>query len=126
MSDNTDCGAPVTPQFHDSTQGRFGLVTLSAWIDPESAAAFSFQGAHGESMKSRNEWFQRQHSWPSSVMWWTDDLELMTWKEANIRIAQLDESGPSAATFNFKSMYSATGERSTLDSQRVKELGEHS
>ena len=55
MSDSTDCGAPVTPQFHNSSQERFGLVTLSAWTDPESAAAFSFQGAHGEAMKSRHE-----------------------------------------------------------------------
>jgi hypothetical protein len=121
-SETSEFGATVSPVFHDSSQERAGLATLSAWSDPESAAGFSFHGAHGGAMKSRSEWFQQEHSWPSSVMWWVDDLELVTWEDANRRIVQLDENGPSAAAFSFKSMYSSSGEKVRMNNERVKEI----
>jgi len=116
-------GPNVTPQFHDSSRERISLATLSAWADPESAASYSFHGPHGAAMKNRNEWFRQDHSWPTSVMWWTDDLESVNWVEANARLAQLDADGPTPEAFSFRSMFSSGGEKMRMDNERVKELG---
>ena len=56
-------------------------------------------------------------------MWWTDDIESITWELANTKLAHLDKHGPSPDAFSFKEMYSSTGEKSRMDNQRVKNLG---
>ncbi len=121
--ETTEFGVPVTPHFHDASQERTALATLSAWIDPESAAGYSFHGAHGGALKYRSEWFRQEHSWPSSVMWWTDDIESINWEVANAKIAQLDEHGPSPDAFSFKSMYTNSGEKIRMDNERMKDIG---
>ena len=65
MNEVSGFGTPVTPQFHDLSQDRYGLVTLSIWTDAESAAGFSYHGTHGAAMKRRTEWFNQDHSWPT-------------------------------------------------------------
>jgi hypothetical protein len=50
--ETTEFGVPVTPHFHDASQERTALATVSAWIDPESAAGYSFHGAHGGALNT--------------------------------------------------------------------------
>lgn len=122
-NETTEFGSPVTPRFFDLSEGRFALTTLSAWTEVEAAAGFSFQRTHGKAMENRTEWFRQEHFWPSSVLWWTDDMEAVTWEEGNMKLAYLHENGPSHAAFAFKSLYSSTGESVRMDAQRVKKLG---
>jgi hypothetical protein len=105
------------------SQERTALATLSAWIDPQSATGYSFQGAHGGALKYRSEWFRQEHTWPTSLMWWTNDIESINWEVANAKIAQLDEHGPSPDAFSFKSMYTNSGEKIRMDNERVKDIG---
>ncbi len=122
-SETTEFGSPVLPRFFELSQDRFGLTTLSAWSDAEAVAGFSFHGIHGEAMTHRNEWFRQEHFWPSSVMWWTNTIDEVTWEEADTKLGHLHENGPSSEAFTFKSLYSSAGEPVRMDTKRVKELG---
>ena len=62
MSKETEFGIPPTPTFFEKDIDRYGLATLSAWTDIESAVGFSFHRAHGDAMKHRKDWFQQDHS----------------------------------------------------------------
>jgi hypothetical protein len=126
FDETSEFGATAKPIFHDPSKERTGLATLSVWSDPESAAGFSFHGTHGGALKFRSEWFQQDDSWPSSVMWWADELDSVSWDEANRKIAYLAEHGPSTAAFSFKSIYSSSGEEILMNTDRVKEIGKQS
>lgn len=118
----TEFGTPIRPYFYAPPQQTSGLVSLSAWSDPESAAAFSFHGEHGKAMKHRTEWFVQDHDWPSSVLWWTSDLDSVTWEVAELKLQELHAHGSSQSAFTFRSLHEATGKPTRLDNQRVKEL----
>ncbi len=62
MSEETEFVIPPTPTFFEKDIDRYGLATLSAWTDIESAVGFSFHRTHGDAMKHRKDWFQQDHS----------------------------------------------------------------
>ena len=121
--ETSEFGGLVTPHFYDSSVKRISLVTLSVWTDPESAAGYSYHGTHGDAFRKRSEWFRQDHPWPSSVLWWTDDIESVNWNTANEKLAHLDEHGASPEAFSFRSMYTSTGEETRMNNERVKEIG---
>ena len=120
---DTEFGIPVTPEFFEESDERTALVTLSAWTDPESAAGYSYHGTHGGALKHRNDWFRQDHSWPTLVLWWADDIESINWEVANAKLAQLNNHGPSPGAFSFKSMFTSTGEQLRMNNERVKDIG---
>ncbi len=122
MSEETEFGIPPTPTFFEKDIDRYGLATLSAWDDAESAVGFSFHRIHGDALKHRKDWFLQDHTWPSSVMWWTDDIDSVDWVEADSRLVRLNEHGPARDGFTFQSLFSAEGESMKLDQDRVQEL----
>ena len=73
-------------------------------------------------MKHRKDWFPQGHSWPSSVMWWTDDLASVDWVEADSSLVQLNENGHSRDGLTFQALFSAEGETTKLHQARVQEL----
>lgn len=119
----SEFGPPITPEFFDPSKDRIALATLSAWTDPESAAGYSYHGTYGSAFKRRTEWFSQDHSWPSSVLWWTDDVGSIGWELANSKLAYLHKNGPSPEAFTFRSLYSDDGEQIRMNNERVKEIG---
>jgi hypothetical protein len=122
LTENRSFGVPVTPTFFETNSDRFGLTTLSVWDDIESAVGFSFHREHGEAMKKRKDWFQQEHTWPSSVMWWASDIDTVDWASADEKLVELNDHGPSPNAFTFQSLYSADGTQTKLDHERVQQL----
>lgn len=118
----TPFGAPVLPTFFNTDDQRVGLATLSAWDSIEFAVGYSFHREHGHALKQRKEWFEQVHTWPSSVMWWEDDFEKVDWLMANEKLAELDQNGATASSFNFQSLYNNEGAPTKLDQTRVRDL----
>lgn len=89
-------------------------MTLSLWRDLESVAAFSYRGAHAESLSKRGDWFERG-PWPSFVAWWVDEQHQPTWAEAVARVDQLHAQGPTPSAFNFRQPFAVAGQPVKLD-----------
>jgi hypothetical protein len=89
-------------------------MTLSLWADLESVAAFAYKGAHGEALAYRKDWFQSSDL-PTYVAWWTSADDQVSWKEAAQRLDHLHVHGSTAAAFNFKHPFDASGNPVALD-----------
>ena len=80
------------------------LVNMSVWEDPESLRNYVYQSAHVEIMRRRGEWFERLEQ-PYTVLWWLPTGTIPTLEEADERLGQLRQSGPTAAAFSFGKPY---------------------
>ena len=97
-------------------------LTLSLWENLESLFAFAYHGAHGEAFKKRREWMSGRDEFPTYVIWWVEDGKLPEWEEACTRLDHLNDRGPSAYAFQFKTPFDADGHSLNLDREHVKKL----
>lgn len=82
--------------------------TLSLWEDLESVAAYAYNGAHGEALSKRKEWFQ-PHDAPLYVAWWVERADKLDPKDAADRMDHLQKNGPTPFAFDFKRPFDAHG-----------------
>lgn len=93
--------------------------TLSLWEDLESVAAYAYNGAHGEALANRKEWFV-QDGKPKYVAWWVEETDRLSREEAAERFDHLAENGPTPYAFNFAKPFDAEGNPYKIDRDRIK------
>lgn len=114
-------GEIIAPRIVDRPEfENKGAYTLSLWDDLESVFAYAYNGAHGEALRHRHEWFLKGE-WPVHVAWWVDDDHIPTFAEAAQRYDLLHEQGPTPAAFNFQHPFDAHGDPFNIDRGRVRE-----
>jgi hypothetical protein len=80
------------------------LVNMSVWEDVESLHNYVYRTAHNEVMARRKEWFERMLK-VYSVLWWIPAGTIPTIAEADQRLQNLRQNGPTAEAFTFKKIF---------------------
>jgi len=80
------------------------LVNMSVWEDVESLHNYVYRTAHNEVMARRKEWFERMLE-VYSVLWWIPAGTIPTIAEADQRLQNLRQNGPTAEAFTFKKIF---------------------
>lgn len=80
------------------------LVNMSVWEDVESLHNYIYRTAHNEVMARRKEWFERMLE-VYSVLWWIPAGTIPTIAEADQRLQNLRQNGPTAEAFTFKKIF---------------------
>jgi hypothetical protein len=81
------------------------IVNMSLWEDLDALWRFVYDGGHLEVMRRRREWFERVAV--HLVLWWVPAGTLPTVEDAELRLAALEEHGPTPYAFTFKAPFSA-------------------
>ena len=80
------------------------LINMSVWESIDALDAFTYQSAHVEVFRQRQEWFE-----PSSeatfVMWWVPTGHIPSIDEAIERLDQLRRNGPTAEAFTIRDRF---------------------
>ncbi len=82
------------------------IVNMSVWTSVEALAAFVFSGEHRAIMKRRREFFVPMRE-AFQVLWWVPDGTTPTVTEAQARLTQLREHGPTPHAFTFRTPFPA-------------------
>ena len=78
------------------------LVNMSVWRDLDALRAFVIENlGHRAVMRRRAEWFHRALE-PMTVCWYVNEGEIPATADAEARLRELRESGPSDELFEFK------------------------
>jgi hypothetical protein len=93
--------------------------TLSIWNDLESVAAYAYNGAHGEALSKRKEWFQ-SHSFPLYVAWWVESDDKLDPRDAAKRLDHIHQNGPTPFAFDFKRPFDAEGNPYRMDREKIR------
>jgi hypothetical protein len=80
------------------------IVNMSTWKSIESLWQFVYQGMHVEVLRRRREWFERFES-TYLALWWVPARSKPTVDDAKLRLASLDEHGPTPYAFTFKKRF---------------------
>ena len=80
------------------------LVNMSVWSDLESLHNYVYRTAHNEVMARRKEWFERLLK-VYSALWWIPAGTIPTIAEADQRLQNLRQNGPTAEAFTFKKIF---------------------
>jgi len=112
-------GELVAPQCWGGEVTSRHVATLSMWESIEAVAAFAYNGAHGEAMRRRKDWFVPTNL-PEQVAYWLEDGELPSWEQAASRMDHLHKHGPSGYAFLIRSSFDEHGSPYKLDVQKVK------
>ena len=80
------------------------IVNLSVWDSIEALFDFAYKTPHAKVMAGRRKWFARPES-DYQALWWLPAGSLPTAEEALERLALLQEQGPTAQAFTFKSRF---------------------
>ena len=80
------------------------IVNLSVWQNLESLSEFVYRNkVHRAIMRRRAEWFSQMQVY--LVLWWVEQGHIPTVAEALGKLRTLEQHGPSAAAFTFKSPF---------------------
>ncbi|MFD3517198.1 DUF3291 domain-containing protein [Streptomyces sp. NPDC058657] len=95
----------------DATELRvFGddwlIINLTVWRDVDALKAFMYAGRHRELLKRRNEWFERVTE-AMTALWWVPSGHRPTVQEAEGRLVQLREHGPTERAFTLMTVFPA-------------------
>jgi hypothetical protein len=82
------------------------LVNMSVWDSIEALDEFVYRTGHRDYLRRRREWFDRVDG-TYLVLWWVPAGHIPTVEEAKERLTLLDEHGPTAAAFTFRSRFPA-------------------
>jgi hypothetical protein len=77
------------------------IVNMSVWESIEALAAFVYKGPHTQVMRRRREWFEHLKD-AYTALWWLPAGELPSVADAQRRLEQLRQHGPSEVAFGFK------------------------
>lgn len=114
-------GVQVFPRFIEGTGFEAGTSSLSRWRDIESLMAFSYNGVHADALKHARHWMGERR-WPPLVLWWVDEDEVVSWRDAVSRLEYLHDHGPSAHAFHFKTPFASDGQPYLIDRMRVRDI----
>jgi len=84
------------------------IVNLSVWESLTALASFVYGGEHVEVMRQRREWFVPMRE-AFTVLWWVPAGHRPDVAEAETRLAVLQQNGPGAEAFTFRSAFPAPG-----------------
>jgi len=87
------------------------LVNMSVWKDVGALHGYVYKSAHVEIMRRRKEWFELMREM-YTVLWWVPENHRPSLEEAEARLTQLREYGPTSEAFTFKKAFPAPGNRS--------------
>ncbi|MFE4522962.1 DUF3291 domain-containing protein [Cytobacillus firmus] len=91
------------------------VLTLTLWKDLQSLYRFTYSGLHRQALQERNKWFDPlQERQPNYVIWWSDMLSNVSWKEAFKRYDSYIQHGPDSFAFDFKHPFDEFGEPAAL------------
>jgi heme-degrading monooxygenase HmoA len=77
------------------------IVNMSVWESLEALRHFVYQSRHVEVLRRRREWFEHFES-AYLALWWISAGTIPTVEDAKLRLASLDEHGPTPYAFTFK------------------------
>jgi hypothetical protein len=84
------------------------IVNMTVWESLEALRDYVYRSEHLDVMQRRRQWFRR-FGRPHQVLWWVEAGHLPTLDEAARRLARLQDQGPSAAAFTFRSPHPMPG-----------------
>ncbi|MGA5690836.1 DUF3291 domain-containing protein [Cytobacillus pseudoceanisediminis] len=105
--------SPTRAKFPEETIKGEGtpILTLTVWTNLQSLYQFTYSGLHRQALQDRNKWFgplpERQ---PNYVVWWTDMLSDVSWKEAFKRYDSYIQHGPDSSAFDFRHAFDQFGD----------------
>ena len=85
------------------------IVNMSVWESIDALYEFVYRTAHVEVFKRRREWFERFES-TYMALWWVPAGTIPTVEDAKLRLASLDEHGPTPYAFTFKQRFAPSSE----------------
>jgi len=80
------------------------LVNLTVWESIEALKAFIYKGDHLDAFKRRKEWFVPMKE-SHLALWWIPKGHIPTIAEAQSKLEQLWEYGPSEEVFTFRKLF---------------------
>lgn len=92
------------------------IVNLSVWEGVEPLHDYVYRSAHIEIMRRKKEWFHRMHE-AHMVLWWVPGGHRPTVEEAETRLRQLREQGPTDRAFTFKKAFPPSGTEGSCESE---------
>lgn len=91
------------------------VITLTVWNSLQSLFKFTYSGNHMQALRDRNKWMESyQDKHQPYVVWWTENLNDVSWEEAFKRYDYYIQNGPSPFAFNFKKAFDEKGEPLSL------------
>lgn len=82
------------------------IINMSVWRDAEALTAFMYAGRHRELMRRRREWFEQIRE-AMTALWWVPAGERPTVADAEERLLQLREHGPTERAFTLRTRFPA-------------------
>jgi hypothetical protein len=79
------------------------MINMSVWASVEDLQQFVYRSGHVGVMRHRREWFERMQVF--MALWWIPAGHVPTVEEAKERLAHLEEYGPTAQAFTFRSHF---------------------
>lgn len=105
-----DGDATSIKAFEWDEEGSAGvLVNMSKWESLEALRDFTFKTGHVEIMRRRFEWFHRV-AVATTALWWVPAGHIPTTAEAEAKIRELREFGPTPRAFNLRTCFDAQGQ----------------
>ena len=80
------------------------IINLTVWESIDALYDFTYRSDHRAVFKRRSDWFEH-FGRPSVCLWWQPAGTIPTVEEAERRLRHLDEHGPTAEAFTFKSRF---------------------
>ena len=80
------------------------IVNMSVWESVEQLRAFTYLGPHAEILRQRRDWFEKFER-VALALWWIPVGHIPTVDEAKLRLASLDDRGPTPYAFTFTSAF---------------------
>ncbi|WP_163103516.1 DUF3291 domain-containing protein [Peribacillus alkalitolerans] len=87
------------------------ILTLTVWKNLQSLYHFTYSGKHKQALRDRSKWmepYQEKHL--SYVVWWTEEVNDVSWEEAFERYNYYILHGPTPFAFDFKHAFDEKGE----------------
>ena len=80
------------------------LVNVSVWETVETLKDFVYRSAHVELLRQRQDWFEK-FTGAFIALWWVPAGHIPSIDEAKMRVAHLEENGPTSFAFTLKSIF---------------------
>lgn len=82
------------------------IVNMSVWENVDALFEYAYRSDHIDVFRRRGEWFEKMDS-AHMVLWWIPAGHIPTTTEAEAKLNDLREHGPTPLAFTFKQRYSA-------------------
>ena len=104
-----DGNATSISAFQWDTDGTAGvIVNLSTWTSIDALRDFIYSGQHVAALRRRREWFHNVQA-ATTALWWVPAGHRPTTQEAEAKIRQLREHGPTPAAFTLRVTFEPVG-----------------